>query len=452
MYSKVLVANRGAIASKLIRVLRGMGISSVAVYSDADKDLPYISMADEAYHLGGPAPRDSYLNQEALLNVARTARVDAIHPGYGFLSEDDSFARKVVEAGFAFIGPSPKWIELMGDKTKAREYMRSRGMPMSRSSPVFSTPGQDALDAARSIGYPVLIKPAHGGGGIGMVAVHEEAQLLKGLVQAQSVSQRSFGNSDIYLESLFPCPRHIEFQVLADRYGNAMHLFERDCSIQRRHQKIIEEAFAPNVSRDEISNIAKGIADIFNEIGYDVIGTVEMLRDQSGRFQFLEVNARLQVEHAVTEAITGVNLIEAQIRLSSGAKLKDVIPEPVTPKGHAIELRLYAEDPVKFFPSVGTLQKFSIPKMNNVEIETGYQEGSVVSPYYDPLLAKIIGRGETREETIATLIEATQCIEIQGIKSNLSFLERILKSEEFCSGTIHTGFVDDFRKRCTVNA
>jgi acetyl-CoA carboxylase biotin carboxylase subunit len=442
-FEKVLIANRGAVAARVIRTLRAMGIRSVAVYSEADADLPYVGMADEAHLIGPADPRASYLDQNKILEVLRRSRADAVHPGYGFLSENFHFAQRVQDAGATFIGPSPRWIEAMGHKTRARELMERHGAPMVPSTGVLRGDLQAILDEVAAIGFPVLVKPAAGGGGIGMQAAHDVGQLARALEQARSMAERSFGNSELYAERLCVRPRHIEFQMLADRHGAVRHLFERDCSVQRRHQKVIEESPAPNLPRKDLDDAAQRFADVLGEIGYDVIGTVESLYDASFGFSFLETNTRLQVEHAVTEEITGIDLVAAQVRLAAGETLGSVLPSDVRIDGHAIEARIYAEDPVRFFPSPGTLSVFQPPEGTGVRIESGYAQGNVVTPSYDPMLAKVIAHAATREQAIAKLSEALAAFEVKGVKTNTPFVLRILGSEAFASGQVHTGLAMD---------
>jgi acetyl-CoA carboxylase biotin carboxylase subunit len=441
MFSKVVVANRGAVAARVLRALNEMGIRSVAVYSEADAGAPYLKRAGETFAIGPAPARESYLNQDALLDVVRKSRADGLHPGYGFLSENAAFAQKIIDAGARFVGPSPRWIEAMGHKTRARELAASHGMPMAKGSGVLPADREATLAAARAIGFPVLVKPAGGGGGIGMLPAKDEAELLAAVERSRSVAERGFGNAEVYLEQLVERPRHVEFQVLGDRHGNATHLFERDCSTQRRHQKVIEEAPAPGVSREKIGAVAEHVAGIVRKLGYDNIGTVEMLMDEDGSFSFLEMNTRLQVEHGVTEEVTGVDLVRAQIRSAAGERLADILPARVEVKGHAIQARVYAEDPKNFFPSPGKLKVFRPPQDATVRVETGYAEGRDVTPHYDPMVAKVIVHAETRERAIDRLIEALAAFEIQGIKHNIPAVLAVLRSEPFRAGRVHTGLI-----------
>lgn len=446
MFRKVLVANRSAVAARVIRTLNRMGIASVAIYSEADAGAPYLASASEAHCIGPPAARESYLNGAKIVELARARGVDAIHPGYGFLSENAAFARQVQEAGIAFIGPRGDLIDLMGHKTRARALMARYGMPMNSGSGVLPADVDAIADAAQRIGFPVLVKPAAGGGGIGMIAARDAKQLAAAVTQAQSMAARAFGNGELYLERLIERPRHIEIQLLGDRAGHVRHVYERDCSVQRRHQKVIEEAPAPGIARGPIAALADRVAGMMAEIGYDNIGTVEMLMGADGTFHFLEMNTRLQVEHGVTEEITGIDLVEAQIRAAAGEQLGAILPSSVETTGHAVQARVYAEDPVRFFPSPGPLKTFRVPEGENVRVETGYAEGGAVTPFYDPLLAKIIARGPTRAEAIARLDAALEAFAIDGIKTNIPALLRTLRHDPFRAGDVHTGLFPEAQK------
>jgi acetyl-CoA carboxylase, biotin carboxylase subunit len=443
MFSKVVVANRGAVAARVLRALYAMGIKSVAVYSEADYGAPYLEMASETYAIGASPAADSYLNQDTLLALLKKANADGLHPGYGFLSENAGFAQRVTDAGVKFIGPSPRWIEAMGHKTRARDIAAEHGMPMTKGTDVLPAEPARILAAARSIGYPVLVKPAGGGGGIGMLPAKDESELLAVVERSQSMASRGFGNAEVYLERLLEKPRHIEFQVLGDQHGSAVHLFERDCSVQRRNQKVIEEATAPAIPRSEIEAIATQVTAMVKNMGYDNIGTVEMLRGADGSFNFLEMNTRLQVEHGVTEEITGVDLVQAQIRSAAGDKLADILPAKIEIKGHAIQARVYAEDPKNFFPSPGKLTVFRPPQDPTIRVDTGYAEGRDVTPFYDPMLAKVIVHAATREAAIDRLIEALTAFDIQGLKNNIPAVLTILRSEQFRDGAVHTGLIPE---------
>jgi len=438
---RVIVANRGAVARRVIRALRGLGIESVAVYSEADRDLPYLSEADLAVPIGASPAAQSYLNQETLLRVARECDADALHPGYGFLSENAAFADAVEQAGLVFVGPSPRWIRMLGHKTQARDAMRALGMPMAPSSAVLGDDLAALRRAAEDLGYPVLIKPASGGGGIGMLALEGPQDAEAQWARARQIAERSFGGSDLYLEKLLRDPRHVEFQFLADRHGQVRCLYERDCSIQRRHQKVLEEAPAPALPRAAVEAMGARLEAMLAGMGYDVIGTVEMLYTPDSGFSFLEINTRLQVEHAVTEAVTGVDLVTAQLRLAAGERMQDVLPAVPPLNGHAIEARVYAEDPVRFLPSPGPLRVFQPPEMPGVRIETGYAEGCRVSSHYDPMLAKVIAHAATREAALDLLAAALVQFRVEGVKTNIPFVRRVLEDPVFRAGQVSTGLV-----------
>ena len=441
MFRKVLVANRGAVARRVIHALRALGVRSVAVFSEADAGAPYLAEADEALLIGGPKPADSYLHVPRILKAAADTRADAVHPGYGFLAENTGFARAVEAAGMRFIGPSARWIDAMGHKTRARALMAQHGLASGLGSEVLH---DDAafMAAAERLGYPVLVKPAAGGGGIGMLAAHTPEQLVQALAQGRSLASRAFASDELYLERLVTRPRHIEFQVLADASG-ARHLFERDCSIQRRHQKVVEECPAPGLPRAELEALAANVAGAMGSLGYDNIGTVEMLRAPDGTFGFLEVNTRLQVEHGVTEMATDVDIVATQIRLAAGEPLAGLLPASPALRGHAIEARVYAEDPKRFLPSPGLLGVYRPPSAAGVRVDTGYAEGQRVTPFYDPLLAKVLVRAEDRAGAIAALDAALGAFAIEGVKHNIPALRALLADERFRQGEVHTGLLAD---------
>ena len=441
MFNKILVVNRGAVAARVLRALNAMGIHAAAVYSEADAHAPYLEMSSEAYAIGPAAAKDSYLNQETLLDVLKRSGCDGLHPGYGFLSENAAFAEAVNATGARFIGPSPKWIDAMGHKTRARDLAADYGMPMTRGTGVLPADPERIMAAAREIGFPVLVKPAGGGGGIGMLPAKDESQLLGAVERSQSMATRGFGSGEVYLERLLERPRHVEFQILGDQHGGAVHLFERDCSTQRRNQKVIEEAVAPNIPRAEITAVADRIAGIMKKMGYDNIGTVEMLYGADGSFNFLEMNTRLQVEHGVTEEVTGVDLVQSQIRSAAGMKLADILPSKIEITGHAIQARVYAEDPKNFFPSPGNLKVFRPPVDHDIRVDTGYAEGRDVTPFYDPMIAKVIVRAATRTAAIDKLIQALQAFDIQGLKHNIPAVIAVLQSTAFRDGDVHTGII-----------
>ncbi|KAA0910426.1 acetyl/propionyl/methylcrotonyl-CoA carboxylase subunit alpha [Pusillimonas sp. ANT_WB101] len=439
--SRVLVANRGAIARRIIRASRALGLESVVIYSEADKDLSYLQEADFSECIGPAAPVTSYLNSEIILDVARRYKVDALHPGYGFLSENGDFAQAVQDAGICFIGPAPRLIRMLGHKTKARDAMRKAGMPMVESSDVLSGDIHEVRAVAEALGFPLLIKPAAGGGGIGMLPLYNTGQIDTEWERARAIAERSFGRTDLYLEQLLRAPRHIEFQFLADKYGGVRCIFERDCSTQRRHQKVLEEAPAPLLDRAVVSKMGKQLEEILAALAYDVIGTVEMLYTPERGFSFLEMNTRLQVEHAVTEEVTGIDMVTSQIRLAAGESIAEVLPNRITLEGHAIEARVYAEDPLRFIPSPGILKEFRPPVMQGIRIETGYEEGARISSYYDPLVAKVIAKAPDRIAAIDKLSTALDAFSILGVKTNIPFIQRVLKDADFRRGVVSTEIV-----------
>lgn len=446
MVKKVLIANRGVCAVRIARTLRRMNIPYVAVHSDADVDLPFVKDADEAVNIGGPRPTESYLRGEALIDAMRKTGADALHPGYGFLSENAAFAKSVVHAGLTFIGPKPEQIAQFGHKTTSRDWMEQAGMPVLKASPPIED-GTDAEAMAEKTGYPVLIKASAGGGGVGMQRVAKKEDLAAAITRTRGIAERMFANGAIYMEKCLDDARHVEFQVLGDGQGHAASISHRDCSVQRRHQKIIEEAPIPFVE-NAAAKMGQRLAELFARSGYRSLGTIEMLMDRNGDFYFLEVNTRLQVEHSVTEAITGLDLVELQIRLARGETLDTLLPEAPPVNGHAIEARIYAEDPVRFLPSPGKLATFRPPAdAPGLVVDAGYAEGTTVTPFYDPMLALVIAHGKDRKEASARLDAALSAFEISGVKTNIPFLQRMLKSEEFLTGMHHTTFAEAFAKR-----
>ncbi|MFF2288240.1 acetyl-CoA carboxylase biotin carboxylase subunit [Peribacillus butanolivorans] len=449
MIRKILIANRGEIASRVIRTCKNLGISTVAVYSEADSEAPFVEYADEAYLLGGSRVQESYLNVKKILEIAKETGVDAIHPGYGFLSENADFARSCEDAGLIFIGPKPDVIQQMGNKVEARKKMEQAGLPLV---PGFSRPLIDSAEAAtvaEKIGYPVMLKASAGGGGIGMQAVANADELLKAFEGNQKRAQLFFGNGDMFIEKLIEKPRHIEIQVLADGFGNAVYLWERECSVQRRHQKVVEEA--PSSFLDEETRKQMGIAAVkaVKAIGYCNAGTLEFLVDADKNFYFLEMNTRLQVEHPVTEEITGLDLVEQQIKIASGNKL-DFTQEEVKRDGHSIEVRIYAEDPKTFYPAPGKISGLKLPEGEGIRHELAVQSTSVVSHFYDPMIAKLVVSGGSRNEAIDRLREALNTYKIDGIKTNLPLLKEIIVHEAFSKGDTTTDFIDKYIKKITV--
>jgi acetyl-CoA carboxylase biotin carboxylase subunit len=452
MLKKVLIANRGVVAMRIARTLRRLGVPYAVVHSAADAGLPYVREATEAVDIGEARPQLSYLRHEAILEAARGTGCDAIHPGYGFLSESANFARKVVEAGFTFIGPEPQHIGALGDKARARDVMVEAGFPVLPASGPLSDEG-DAEGLAKAIGYPLLIKASAGGGGVGMQRVDRPEHLADALSKARGLAERFFGNPTVFLERWLTQARHVEFQVVADGMGHALSLHQRDCSVQRRHQKVIEEAPAPFIDEAAARDLGRRLAAFFGRFGYRSLATVEMLMDRDGRFYFLEVNTRLQVEHGVTELITGRDLVEIQLRLASGERLPTILPPVPEPHGHAIEARIYAEDSVRFLPSPGPLRVFRPPAARpGLSIDLGYAEGDVVTPFYDPMLALVIAHGRDRTSAIARLDGALADFAVEGVKTNIPFLRSMLASEAFEQGGHHTTFAEGFASQLKTSA
>jgi acetyl-CoA carboxylase biotin carboxylase subunit len=441
MLKKVLVANRGEIAVRVMRACRELGVASVGVYSEVDRAALHVTLADEAYAIGPAAARESYLNIDKILEVARRSKADAIHPGYGFLSENAKFARACAEAGIKFIGPPASAMELMGSKTRARQAMQAAGVPCVPGSSKGLTL-KEAEELAAKIGFPVMIKAAAGGGGKGMRLVRTPAELKPGFETAQSEAQRSFNDSEVYLEKYIENPRHIEIQVLADEHGNVVFLGERECSVQRRHQKVIEEAPSAIVDEDLRQRMGAVAVQAAKSAGYTNAGTVEFLVDAERNFYFLEMNTRLQVEHPVTELVTGLDLVHLQLRIASGEKLP-FQQKDVTLRGHAIECRIYAEDPDNnFFPSPGKIQRLVRPSGPGVREDSGVYEGWTVPLDYDPMLSKLIAFAPDRAMAIARMQRALDEYFIGGIKTNLGLFRKILQHRDFVAAKIDTGFLD----------
>ena len=441
MFNKILIANRGEIACRVIRTARRMGIRTVAVFSDADRGAQHVDLADEAYPIGPAPARDSYLNGAAVLEAARLSGAQAIHPGYGFLSENADFAESCAAAGIVFIGPPPAAIRAMGSKSAAKSLMAKANVPLV---PGYHGDAQDpALLAAEAtrIGYPVLIKASAGGGGKGMRVVEAPAQFTEALELAKGEARASFGDDQVLIERYLTAPRHIEIQVFADRHGNTVSLFERDCSIQRRHQKIIEEAPAPGMSPDRRNAMGRAACDAAHAIGYEGAGTVEFIVDDE-KFFFMEMNTRLQVEHPVTEAITGQDLVEWQLRVAAGEPLP-LLQDALAIDGHAIEVRLYAEDPAREYrPSTGTLRHLRQPQPGDgIRIDTGVRQGDAISIYYDPMIAKLIAHGADRGEALRRMEAALAEYEVAGVQTNLDLLRAVVASEGFASGHFDTGYL-----------
>ncbi|PYN87209.1 MAG: biotin carboxylase [Candidatus Rokuibacteriota bacterium] len=442
MFGTVLVANRGEIARRVFRACRALGLRTVAVYSEADRGAVHVRDADRAIEVGGAPARESYLNAERILEAARQARADAIHPGYGFLSESWRFAEAVRRAGIVFIGPGPEAIRKMGDKIEARRLMSAAGVSVLPGSfdPVADVAAAEAI--AREIGYPVILKAAAGGGGIGMARVAKPGDLAAAFAAATRRSQAAFGMGELYVERYLERPRHVEVQVFGDRVGSVVHMHERECSIQRRHQKLVEESPAPGLAPATKTGLTAAAVAGARAIGYTNAGTMEFLVDEGGGFYFLEMNARLQVEHPVTEEVTGLDLVVAQLRAAAGEPLPWGQSEIVQRRA-AIECRVYAEDPSKgFLPSPGTVQRLELPSGEGIRIESGVEPGSTVSVHYDPLLLKLIAHGATRDQAIERLADALDRCVIEGVRTTIPFLRGVVASSEFRQGRVHTQMLE----------
>ncbi len=442
MFGTVLVANRGEIARRVFRACRRLGLKTVAVYSEADRDAPHVRDADHAVEIGAAPARDSYLNAERILEAARQARADAIHPGYGFLSESWRFAEAVQRAGIAFIGPRPDAIRKMGDKIQARRLMSAAGVAVLPGS--FDAMGDvgRAEAVAREVGFPVILKAAAGGGGIGMARVNTPSELGAAFAAATRRAQAAFGTGDLYVERYVERPRHVEVQVFGDDTGSVVHMHERECSIQRRHQKLVEESPAPGLPAATKEGLTAAAVTGARAIGYSNAGTMEFLVDAGGGFYFLEMNARLQVEHPVTEEVTGLDLVVAQLRAASGEPLPWRQSEIVQRRA-AIECRVYAEDPSKgFLPSPGTIQRLDLPSGEGIRIESGVEAGSTVSVHYDPLLLKLVAHADTRAQAIERMIEALDRTVVEGVRTTIPFLRRVVASAEFREGRVHTQMLE----------
>lgn len=446
MFDKILIANRGEIAVRVIRTCQRMGIHTIAVYSDADADAAHVRLADEVHRVGEAPVGKSYLNMERILQVAKESGAQAVHPGYGLLSENARFVEMVEQAGIVFIGPRSQVMELMGDKAQARTVAEKAGVPVVPGSPG-PVAGEDAaVAAAEELGYPVLVKAAAGGGGIGMKVAKNEKKLRKAYQSCQRRAMSSFGDDTIYIERYIQNPRHIEVQVIADTHGNAVHLFERECSVQRRHQKVIEEAPSPFVSKHEDINLRARMTEaalaLVNATEYTNAGTLEFIVGEDASFYFIEMNTRLQVEHTVTEEITGVDLVEWQIRVAFGESLP-MSQDALTISGHAIECRIYAENPAKkFMPAPGHIGAYTEPSGPGVRVDSGVHADSEVTPYYDPMLAKLITHGADRDEAIARMRGALDAYQIEELVTNLSMHAELLRDEDFVAGDFHTGWLE----------
>ena len=442
MFNKILIANRGEIALRILRACREMNIRTVLVYSQADAGSMPVRLADEAVCIGPPAPQSSYLLIERILSVAAICDVDAIHPGYGFLAENAYFAEACAKHGIAFIGPTAAAMRALGDKAAARETMRKAGVPVTPGSGSLLESEEQALEIARKLKYPVIVKASAGGGGRGMRIAHNEASLIQGFHAARSEAEKAFGNGDLYMEKFIVNPRHIEVQILADNFGNVVHLGERDCSVQRRNQKLLEESPSPALSAKMREKLGSAAVRAAKAAGYSSAGTIEFLYTAGGEFYFMEMNTRIQVEHPVTEAITGVDLIKEMIRIAANEKMT-LRQRDIVFKGHAIELRINAEDPARgFAPSPGPVSLFIPPGGPDVRVDTHVYSGYRIPPYYDSLLAKIIVRGADRQEAIAVCRRALGELVVEGVRTTQTFQKQIINHKDFVEGKYDTGFVD----------
>jgi len=446
VFNKVLIANRGEIALRIVRACHELGIKTVAVYSEADRESLHVRFSDEDVCIGPAAGKDSYLNVPRIIAAAEITGADAIHPGYGFLAENAEFSEICTRSGITFIGPTPDQIRAMGDKATARRTMMEVGVPTVPGSPDIITDSEQAMSVAEEIGYPVMIKASAGGGGKGMRIAHDAESFPKLLRAAQNEAQAAFGDSGVYLERCILRPRHVEFQVFGDQHGRVMHLGERDCSVQRRHQKLIEEAPSPALTPELRERMGRAAVEAAKAIEYVGAGTVEFLLDQSGEFFFIEMNTRIQVEHPVTEVTTGLDLVKEQIRVAAGEPLS--FPEDVKLRGHAIEFRINAEDPERSFaPSPGNITVFHPPGGPGVRLDTHVYQGYRVPPFYDSLLAKLIVSGNTREEALSRARNALAHMVVDGVHTTIPFLQEVVRDEEFKAGMVDTGFLDRFLRR-----
>jgi acetyl-CoA carboxylase biotin carboxylase subunit len=444
MVRKVLIANRGEIALRVLNACRELGIRTVAVYSEADRNALHVRFADEAICIGPPRPADSYLNVPAVISAAEIADVDAIHPGYGLLSENANFAEVCRASNIKFIGPPPEVTRLMGEKEKARQAMKKAKVPILPGSDGVLATAEEALQWAHKVGYPVILKAKAGGGGRGMRIVRSAEELPNLFMAASTEAANAFGNGDLYMEKFIEQPRHIEFQVLADEHGNIATLNERECSIQRRHQKLIEESPSLQVTAKMRDEIGRTLKHCLAEIGYQNAGTVEFLMDEDRQLYFIEMNTRIQVEHPVTEFVTGVDLVKAQLLIASVERLENILPAKIEMRGHAIECRINAEHPSKFTPSAGKITAFNVPGGNGVRVDTAQYAEGVVPPYYDSLIAKLIVHGQNRAEAIAKMERALSQFIVQGIDTSIPLHQAIFQDAEFRAGEFDTKFMERF--------
>jgi acetyl-CoA carboxylase biotin carboxylase subunit len=447
MLRKVLVANRGEIALRVLNACRELGIRTVAIYSEADRNSLHVRFADEAICIGPPRPADSYLNVPAVISAAEIADVDAIHPGYGLLSENANFAEVCRASNIKFIGPPPEVTRLMGEKEKARQAMKKARVPILPGSDGVLSSAEDALVWAKKVGFPVILKAKAGGGGRGMRIVRSNEELPNLYHAASTEAANAFGNGDLYMEKFIERPRHIEFQILADEHGTVATLNERECSIQRRHQKLIEEAPSLQVTPKMREDIGRTLRHCLTEIGYQNAGTVEFLMDEDRQLYFIEMNTRIQVEHPVTEFVTGIDLVKAQLLIAAGEKLENILPPKIEIRGHSIECRINAEHPQKFTPSAGKITAFNVPGGNGVRVDTAQYAEGVVPPYYDSLIAKLIVHGHNRAEAIAKMERALSQFIVQGIETSIPLHQAIFQDALFRAGEFDTKFMERFLAR-----
>lgn len=445
MIQKVLIANRGEIATRIMRTCKKMGIVTVAVYSEADATSPFTKLADEAYLLGPSRVNESYLNMDKIFEIAKDSNVDAIHPGYGFLSENADFASRCEAEGFIFIGPTAATIAQMGSKIEARKLMQEAGLTVVPGTIGATKSVEAAIEAANEIGYPVMLKASAGGGGIGMQVVQSDAELETAFTSNSKRASMFFGDGSMFIEKNITEARHIEIQLVADQFGDVIHLYDRECSIQRRNQKVVEEAPSPFISDATRSAMGAACVKAAKAIGYSSLGTVEFLVDTEENFYFLEMNTRIQVEHPITEEITGIDLVEMQLKIASGEKL-DLLQEDVSITGHAIELRIYAEDPKTFYPSPGHIDVLELPTGDYIRNEVSVTADYDVTPFYDPMIGKLIVKGETRAVAIDRLAQALGTYKIEGIKTNIPLLQKIVAHDQFKKGHTTTAFIGDYCK------
>ena len=446
MFKKILIANRGEIALRVICACKELGIRTVAIYSEADRNSLHVRFADEAICIGPPQLAQSYLNIPAVISAAEIANVDAIHPGYGLLAENANFAEVAETCNIKFIGPPPEITRLRGEKEKARAAMKKAGVPILPGSDGILANDGEALEWARQVGFPVIIKASAGGGGRGMRIVRTEEELAGLFNAAQSEAAAAFGNGDLYMEKFIERPRHIEFQILADQYGNVVSLGERECSIQRRHQKLLEESPSTRVTPELREKIGGVLCKTLSEIGYVNAGTIEFLMDEDGSMHFIEMNTRIQVEHPVTEMVTDVDLVKSQILLAAGARMQEVLQGPIVHRGHAIECRINAEHPEKFTPSAGKITAFHPPGGTGVRVDTAAYEQGTIPPYYDSLIAKLIVRGKDRNEAISRMARALEMFIVEGIFTTIPLHRRIFADPDFRAGNVDTTFIEHFLK------